>query len=149
MPKGTLTVHIDRSPADVFAVVSDLPGSSAWVPDLVSVTQLGDGPVGVGTQYSEVVKMGDKEGEGHLVVTDFEPGRLFAHKGQGGPARFSCRFECHADGTGTRLVHHYTVSMGGMMKMMAPFLGSWVRKNSEAAMANLKRLLEEGEGASG
>jgi carbon monoxide dehydrogenase subunit G len=146
MPSGNLTVSIARSKEEVFALLAQLERMPEWVPDLVSVTQLGDGPVGVGTQYAEVVKMGDKTGEGHVSVTAFEPHRVLAYKGRGGPVSFTCHFECHAEGDGCRLEHEYTFAMGGMMKMMAPFLGGWMKKNSTAAMDNLKRLLESGEG---
>jgi len=146
MPKGNLEITIAAAPAKVFAFVADLEGAPDWVPDLVSVTKLTEGPVGVGTQYSEIVKVADKEGAGSLEVTRYEPDRVFAHKGQGGPAKFTATFTVEPSGDGARVVHEYEVKLSGMAKLMSPVLTTWMKKNGEKALANLKSRLEGGAG---
>ena len=140
--KGDFTIQVSKPPAEVFAYIADLENAPQWVPDLVSVTKVSAGVVGVGTRYDEVVRMGGKESTAELEVTEYEPDRTFAHKGQGGPAHFTGRFIVEPDKGGTRLRHEYTVEMTGFAKLMAPFANRWVKKNTEAGLENLKRKLE-------
>lgn len=142
MPSGSLSLTVQASPEAAFAVVSDLLRAPEWVPDLVSVTKVSDGPVGVGTRYTEVVQMGDKRGDGELWVTVFEPPRVFAHEGRGGPATFGARFTIEPEGDGCRITHDYEVKLSGMARLMAPLMGKWVEKNSAHAMQGLKQLIE-------
>lgn len=143
MAAGSMEIHVDRKPEDVFAYVSDLENAPQWVPDLVSVTKKTDGEIGVGTRYDEVVRMGKNEGEAQLEVTEYDPPRSFAHRGQGGPSRFTARFTFTPDGDGTRLKHDYTVQLSGFAKLMTPMITGWVRKNADAGMQKLKEALEQ------
>lgn len=147
MPEGTLSITVDATPEAAFALVADLERAPEWVPDLLSVTKLSGGPVGVGTRYAEVVQMGGKQGDGELEVTEYERPRVFAHKGQGGPAHFTGRYVLEPEGGGTRITHHYTVKLGGFMSLMAPMISGWVRRNTEAGLQNLERLLADDAGA--
>lgn len=142
MAQGTIEFRVDAPPEKVFALLGDLTRAPEWVPDLISVEKLGDGPVGVGTRYHEVVKMGSQTSEAELEVTDYDPPRLFAHKGRGGPSTFTGRFVMEPDGDGTRVTHEYTVQLSGFAKLMTPFITGWVRKNSEAAADNVRRLMD-------
>ena len=142
MAEGSIEFRVAVPPEQVFALLGDLTRAPEWVPDLVSVEKLGSGPVGVGTRYHEVVKMGSQTSEAELEVTDYDPPRLFAHKGRGGPSTFTGRFVLEPDGDGTRVTHEYTVKLSGFAKLMTPFVVGWVRKNTEAASANVRRVLE-------
>ena len=125
MPSGSLSLTLQASPEAAFAVVSDLLRAPEWVPDLVSVTKVSDGPVGVGTRFTEVVQMGDKRGDGELWVTVF-----------------GARFTIEPEGDGCRITHDYEVKLSGMARLMAPLMGKWVEKNSAHAMQDLKQLIE-------
>lgn len=128
-----------RTPEQVFDVLSDLERAPEWVPDLLSVKKLTPGPVVVGTRYAERVRMGSREGDAELEVTEHERPRVFAHRGKGGPASFGARFVLEAEDGGTRVTHEYELRMSGMFKLMTPMMAGWVKKNSEAAMASLAR----------
>jgi carbon monoxide dehydrogenase subunit G len=142
MARGELEFHVRRPPADVFAVLADLGRATEWVPDLVSIEQTTPGEVGVGTRYREVVRLGGKTSEAELEVTEYDPPRVFAHDGRGGPSTFSATFTLEADGDGTRVTHAYAIELSGPMRIMGPMIKGWVRKNAETAHANLVRLLE-------
>jgi len=58
---GTASLFVERSPEEVFAYVANLENAPDWVPDLVSVSKTSEGNVGVGTRYTEVVKMGERK----------------------------------------------------------------------------------------
>ena len=63
MPAGTIEIDIPRPIDEVFAYVGDLETAPQWVPDLVSMRKVTEGPVGVGTRYVEMVQMGKKQEE--------------------------------------------------------------------------------------
>lgn len=142
MAQGEIQLRVNRPPAEVFPFVGDLEKAPQWVPDLVSVTKVTEGGVRVGTRYDEVVKMGKSTAPAELEVTEYEPDRLFAHTGEGGPSRFTGRFLLEPDGEGTLITHSYSVKMTGLYKLLSPFVNSWVRKNGRAGMQNLKRIIE-------
>ncbi len=51
-------IEIARTPEDVFDYLSDLGNEVRWNPDCVSIEQLTDGPVGVGTRFRAKWKQG-------------------------------------------------------------------------------------------
>ena len=143
MAEGSASVRVNVPPDQVFPYVADLETAPEWVPDLVSMKKVSDGEVGVGTRYAEVVQMGKSTADAELEVTAYEPHRLFAHKGQGGPSRFTGRFVMEPDGDGTKVTHQYTVTMTGFYRVLSPFVRGWVRKNAEEGLENLKKTLEQ------
>ena len=52
------SIEIARTPEDVFDYLSDLGNEVRWNPDCVSMEQLTDGPVGVGTRFRAKWKQG-------------------------------------------------------------------------------------------
>ena len=141
--EGTVSIVVKSNPEQVFDYIANLENAPEWVPDLVSMRQTTSGEVGVGTRYSETVKMGKRESEAELEVTEYDRPNLFAHNGEGGPVRFTARFTVTPDGNGTKIVHDYSVKMTGLFKILAPLTNGWVRKNTNAAMDNLKEILDK------
>ena len=141
--EGKIEISVRAKPDEAFAYLANLENAPEWVPDLISVRQTSEGDVGVGTRYTETVQMGKQTHEAELEITEYDPSRVFAHKGQGSPAKFSARFVLKPDGDGTRIKHHFTVRMTGLYKIFAPLTNRWVRKNTEAAMKALKTILDD------
>lgn len=54
MIEFSIETVIARAPEDVFAYVADPAKLSTWQTNTVSVTQEGDGPLGLGTRLREV-----------------------------------------------------------------------------------------------
>lgn len=142
---GTASLFVERGPEEVFAYVANLENAPDWVPDLVSVTKTSEGDIGVGTRYTEIVKMGERQNEAELEITEYDAPRVFAHRGKGGPSLFTARFVFTPEGNGTRIEHHYTVKMTGCFVLLAPLTNRWIRKNTEAGMTSLKDALEKGD----
>ena len=97
----TESIRIDRSPEDVWAVVSDLDTHTAWRPALVEFRQVSEGPLEVGTRIREVLRVGKREVEIEDVVTAHEPPRLLALHGGWKAAEFDVEFRLEPDGDGT------------------------------------------------
>ena len=144
MAEGSIEIRIARRAEEVFAYLSDLERAIEWVPDLLTMKKLTDGPIGVGTRYVETIKQGGSTGSAQLEVTEYEPNRVFAHKGEGGPVKFTGLFTVRPDGDESVVVHDYTFELSGLAKLMGPVLVKWLKRNSEIGAANLKRVLESG-----
>jgi carbon monoxide dehydrogenase subunit G len=142
MASGIFSIRLERPPTAVFPFVSNLERAPEWVPDLVSVTKQTPGDVGVGTRYSEVVRMGNNTGTGTLEIMEYEAPHSFMHKGESGPARFVARITLEPDGDGTLLTHEYTVRMKGLFRFLDPLIGGWVRRNTETSLKNLRRIID-------
>ncbi|NNJ27156.1 hypothetical protein LzC2_32560 [Planctomycetes bacterium LzC2] len=59
--------------AETFRVLTDLVNLPEAIPEILSITLLTDGPIGVGTRYTEERKMFGKSTEETFEVTAFEP----------------------------------------------------------------------------
>lgn len=141
---GSHSVLVRRTPAEVFAVVSDLERAPSWVPGLVELTRLTPGPVGVGTQFRQRIHLAGRDLEGLLVVSAFEPDRVFAHTGRAGPAHLFGHFQLQPEEAGTRVAHHHEIRLSGLARAMAPLVASKAEHHTAQALENLRRLLEEG-----
>ncbi|MEX0762125.1 MAG: SRPBCC family protein [Dehalococcoidia bacterium] len=141
MTEGTIKTTVNRTPDEVFAYLANVERAPEWVPDILEVEKLTDGPVGVGTRFHQKVRQGAVTADVTVEITEFEPGRLLAQKGEGGPASFTGRFTLQPDGDRTEITHEYTMQLSGMARMLAPVISQWVRKNTETSFTNLKRAL--------
>jgi carbon monoxide dehydrogenase subunit G len=142
MQQGRNEFRVERPVSVVFAFVADVERAPEWVPDLLSVEKLTSGPIGVGTKYSEEVNQGGRAGKAELTVTRYEVDRLVVTEGHGGPATFTASYTFEPDGDATNVVHDYTLELSGIARLMAPMIHSWLEKNNQTAVENLKRILE-------
>ena len=149
MTEGELVFHVSRPPDAVWAVLVDLENAPDWVPDLVSVSKLTPGDVGVGTRYHEIIEMSGNRTEAELEITTFDPPRVIAYSGKGGPAEFATTFTLAPDGDGTKVTQVYSVQLKGMMRFMEPVIRGWMQTNNAVAVDKLTRLLEGGNGQGG
>lgn len=105
MPRFTVSKVFPAPVAEVFALFTDLDLWPDRVRDVTRVERLTDGPVGVGTRYTESRIVFKKEATETFEVTAFEPNARFetlAHfKSCGAKFRFDHRFVL--DGAGTRV----------------------------------------------
>lgn len=138
MIRGVITFDVSTDPDSAFAYISDPAKQPEWVPDVVSTEKRSPGDVTTGTQYAQVVEMGNRTSEGTLEVTEFERPSLFAYRGGGGPVGFTARFHLEPTEAGTRITHEYAVELTGLMRLLAPFLARGVHRNSAAAMDSLR-----------
>ena len=140
-----LSIYIDRSPADVFAYVLDLPRTLEWRPRMSRVGWIGDGEPGVGSEFQVSAKALGYTFKFRLEVTEWDPPHYFAYSGKQGPAIVDSFMEWRADGDGCRF------SEGGsprgnnwLMRTLEPlFFSSLVRQNI-ADLERLKEIMEAG-----
>ncbi len=148
MIEFSVTTEIDRSPADVFAYVTDPSKLASWQRNTVSVTQEGDGPLGVGTRLHEVHRgPGGKELESVVEVAEYEPDRLFALRMVEGPLPLDARVEIEPAGRGTLLTFSGSGKAGGAIRLAGPLVTRTLKRQFARHCENLKQVLESGAGA--
>jgi len=144
MQTDEIVFQVARPPSEVWARLVDLEHAPDWVHNMQSSSKQTDGPLGVGSVFLQVVEWNGSTSDVDLKVTEFEACRMFAHEAQSGPAAFTARFELEPVEGGTRVVHSFSISMGGMMRMMEPMLAGFVKKNVKESVLKLKQLVEAG-----
>ena len=102
-------VLIAAPPERVWAGLVDVDRMGEWMKGLVKIERLTEGPLAVGSQFSETRKMFGREATEVFEVTKFEPPRLLelyvdGKKGSSGCGEYRFRHILTPEGAGTRLV---------------------------------------------
>lgn len=92
-------IHIDTSPAVVWAVTRDVERWPEWTPTMTSVKRVGEGPFGLGSR-ARIKQPGQAEAD--WVVTEFAAPRRFAWQTRRAGLRMTASHEITAEGEGTR-----------------------------------------------
>lgn len=142
MPSGSITTDLTATPEQVWAIVSDLESAPEWVPDMVSARRLDSGPLQVGAQFEQVMRVQGRKVTAKVQVAEYREGEVFAHSGEGGPVKFGGRFELTPMATGCRVVNSWWLELSGMFKLASPMAANWARNNIEQSMKALDELLK-------
>ena len=134
------TIEIARTREDVFDYLSDLGNEVRWNPDCLTMEQLTDGPVGVGTRFRAKWK------QGPIVfpeVTAFQRPHHWTYVNGGSIACvLSITLEPTSSG-GTRLTSRGMWSANGLARLFFPIFIRTMRKAEGRVVADARRALEE------
>jgi uncharacterized protein YndB with AHSA1/START domain len=137
------SVVINRPVEEVFAYVADPEKATEYNGELVESKKTSEGPVGVGTTSTAVVKLLGRRIEATNEITGYEPNRKLVNKVTSGPvsgAEGGYTFES-VDG-GTRLTFVVEADTSGIFKLADPLVSRMFKRQQETNLANLKDLLE-------
>jgi effector-binding domain-containing protein len=145
-------VHVERStvigasPDEVFAVVNDLTRAKDWGPwykrDPDMELSLEGPPQGVG---AKIKWKSATQGEGSQEIIESEPFSSVKTKldfGGEGAAEASFKFEAAEGGTKVTWGFDSDVGMNPVMRYMGLMFDTWIGKDYEEGLANLKALVE-------
>jgi len=135
-------IEIARTPEDVFDYLSNLGNEVRWNPDCLSMEQLTDGPVGVGTRFRAKWKQGPVI---FPEVTAYERPRTWTYANGGSIA---CILRITLEPTssgGTRMTSHGTWSANGLARLFFPIFIRTMRKAEVQIVASARRALEANE----
>src|SRR4029079_2105670 len=135
-PMTRIHERIETSlPIDVaFAYIADFANAHAWDPGTVASRRPDDGPVGPGARYGLDVRIGGRVAPMEYRITNFDAPRRVVLRGAGSgvDAVDDIRFER----VGDRTVIQYTadIRLGGLLRLVQPFLGrAFARIGADAA----------------
>ena len=142
MPRFEQEVVIDRSPAEVFAYLGDLANLPEWQGSVEAIHADEDGPLRVGAGFTEVRRVAGKRLESRLEVETLDPGAELTLRVVSGPVPGAVRHLLEPAGESTRLRVVGELAGGGLRGLAGPLLERAARREAEADLRRLKRVLE-------
>jgi carbon monoxide dehydrogenase subunit G len=137
------SVVIDRSPQEIWDVVSDLDTHSEWRPAVKELRQVSDGPLGVGSRIREVLDWRGREIVIDDVVTAFEPSCRLGIRGGWKAADFEVDFRLEPAGDTTVVTMDWPFYPKSLLvKLATPFMGGAMRKATKEELDLLKAHVE-------
>lgn len=137
------TTEIDRSPADVFAFLTDVERAPSWQRSVTAVKKTTAGPLRAGSEIDETWKVMGRRRDVSMRVAAFRQDELIAFAGDAGFADYYCAFELIGTaGNQTRVMSRGEFQLHGLWKLVRPMLAREIRRETAGELAELKRLIE-------
>ena len=131
-------------PLDVaFPFVADFANSSRWDPGVNSSEAIDPGPLAVGIRYRLVVRMGGRLAPMEYRVSALEPMRRVVLTGSGSGVTAVDEIRFQRSGSGTHIDYTADIRLGGLLRLVQPFLGGPFRKIAKDALAGMEKTLGE------
>jgi uncharacterized protein YndB with AHSA1/START domain len=145
----TIETEIERTPAEVFAYVTDPQKLPTWQTNTVSSIPEGGGPVGLGTRLREIHRApGGRQLASLVEVSEYEPDRVFALRMLEGPLPLHAHIALEPSARGTRLRFRAHGQPEGTLRLAQPLLSIVLKRQFTRDLATLKQVLEGGASAS-
>jgi uncharacterized protein YndB with AHSA1/START domain len=142
MVKNEKTITINRPIEEVFAYVSDLQNGPEWQNGLVEARRITEGPLGVGTKFTDVRKFPGGKLESVVQCTTYEPNKKVVFKTITGSWPFEDTWIFESTAEGTRLTDRLDLHTSGWMRLVVPLVASGLRRDMDANIGILKNMLE-------
>jgi uncharacterized protein YndB with AHSA1/START domain len=140
------TIEIARTPADVFAFLTDPAHRPEWDRSVVSETLLTPPPVKVGSSIRTRMEVMGRDLEFDWRVREFDPPHVMSAVSDSGSLPTTLRFVFSATETGCRVQARIEGRPTGMLALVEPIVSGVARSTLADGLARAKRLLEA-EGA--
>ena len=143
MIKTRVSTQIARSPADVFAYLTDVTHFPLLYAGIVRESRpLGTGPLAEGSAFQISGSFLGRPFEARLVVTAYAPDRQFCVASNWGPLPFQGCYELEPAGGGTLLTDRHSINAGGFFALAGSLLVNRLKQQAERNLARLKELVE-------
>jgi uncharacterized protein YndB with AHSA1/START domain len=117
-----VTRVIERPLEEVFRFAGDSENNPTWLGVFEKVQKTSEGPLGVGTTFTDVARLMGRRFETQSEVTDYVPNRLYARRVTTGPFPAAVRIEFELVDQGTRVRLISTAEARGFLKLPEPLL---------------------------
>jgi uncharacterized protein YndB with AHSA1/START domain len=139
----TVETDIARTPAEVFAYVTDPTKLTTWQTNTVSVMAEDEGPLDVGTRLREIHRApGGKQLASLVEVCEYELDRTFALHTVEGALPIDGRITFEPIARGPRLRFRVCGQPRGAMRLAQPLLRRTLKGQFAGHCATLKQVLE-------
>ena len=142
----SFSVSINRSPADVFAYLSDVSKHAEWSPKPYR-TEGTSGPVNVGDTFASIGAIpGDKNHRNEVTVTECSPPTRLVLDCREKDEHFVNTFELKPEGAGTLLTRTFDApSPRFPLSLIFPLaMVAFIKPDVNKGLSNLKAKLENG-----
>ena len=139
-----ITEHIETpmAPEAAFAFIADFANAMHWDPGTITSERIDDGPVGVGARYRLGVRLGGRVAPMEYRISAFEPPHRVRLVGEGSGVSAVDEIRFEPTGTGTRIDYTADIRLGGVLRLIQPFLGRAFAKLGRDALAGMQRTLD-------
>jgi uncharacterized protein YndB with AHSA1/START domain len=141
MLQHEVTIHINSPVEKVYRFLVDAKNLRTWQSNLVENEQLTKEPMSAGTRFREVRRMGPRQSEIQVEITDFEPNIRFATKTLTQP-QVTVTYTFEPEGGGTRLTNKFVMSTSEDMRLLEPSLADSIKKDTDSDFEKLKNVIE-------
>ena len=111
MPRIHRTEHIQASPQAVWDLMCDIRRGPEWVTVMLEVLHVSEGPIGKGSSYRELSKVGPSKSETEWTITEFNPPKVQVHESRGKELQAVLTLRVEPDGEGARFTHQTEYKM--------------------------------------
>lgn len=137
------TIEINRPVKEVYDYVVNVENAPKWQPAVIEVKRLTDGPIRVGTKFSEVAKMMGRRINATCEITELVPNKTFAFKGTSdGPMEYEATYILEPNGNATVLKITGIFRTKRFWRLLEPILKGEVRKESRQELITMKKVIE-------
>jgi uncharacterized protein YndB with AHSA1/START domain len=136
------SVVIDRSIEDVFSFLSDFENEPKWCEEVVETQQTSQGPVGMGSTFTDYVEFMGRTIESTYEILAYERNKSITIETSAGPVPFVATYSFDEDEGVTKLAILAEAEPGGFFRLATPIIRRQLEKQWERNFANLKQLLE-------
>lgn len=140
------TTWIDKSPAEIFATVTDTKQAPKIVRGVTKMEKITEGPVRAGTQFRETRIVNGQEATAVLNVVVCEPGQKYSVSNETNGIVVTYHYTFIPENDGTRVNLVCDVKASGLKKVMIPVVTAVMRKEDGDHLENLKAVLEANGG---
>ena len=135
-------IETRMSPEAAFAFVADFANAMQWDPGVATSERIDPGPLRSGACYRLGVHLGPRVVPMEYRTSVFEPPHrvVLVGEGSGVSATDEIRFE--PAGEGTRIDYSADIRLGGVLRLIQPFLGGAFDKLGRAALVGMQRTLD-------
>ena len=126
---------------EAFAYLADFANSQEWDPGVARAERIGPGEIGVGTRFRLGVRQRGRVVPMEYRITEFDRPRrvVLAGSGSGITAVDELRFE--RSGNGTIVDYTADIRLGGLLRLVQPFLGGTFRRIAADASRGIRSTL--------
>ena len=137
------TIEINRPVKEVYDYVVNVENAQKWQPAVIELKRITDGPIRVGTKFSEVAKMMGRRINTTCEITELEPNKTIAFKATSdGPLEYQTTYTLEPNGSATRLKIIGLFRTKGFWRLLEPLLKGEVKKESQQELTIMKKVIE-------
>lgn len=137
------STQINRSPDEVFEFIVNVDNMRRWQKGVVRSRRVSSGPMRLGFQFEETVKVGPWKLDTRCTVTELKKGARFGFEAaSNGPLDYEGRFDLSPLAGGTRLSLVGIARLKGLWRVMQPLFAEDIKKETRDELDEIKRLLE-------
>ncbi len=137
-----VSMMINRTIADVFAVISDLNRHKEWQDDLIEARWASEGTPGAGSTFVFVTQFAGMRWDLPGEVTLWDPPNGWQWKAHGGPFPVQGGFQLEQREGGTQITMFSDSEPKGWMNIMRALLKWMGERSNKHSLTHLKTILE-------